>query len=278
MNIIPPQSPLFKGTQEENIAAMQRYLLELSDNLPYLLNDSIAIDDVLSASSANPVQNKVIKAALDDKLNKSDVEDDLDGSSKNPVQNKTITVHLQTKFDKYGGDINGDVRLTNVRRLDTAAKKIAVFTDSNIIQYRTASDLAADLGIGDDPSSSIADLVYPVGSIYMSVNSTDPAQLFGGSWTQIQDRFLLGAGTSYTNGRIGGAATCQLTTDNLPKHTHPQYVATDGGSISANMDYVGYSTSARAATQGISTGETGKGKAFNMLPPYLVVYMWKRTA
>ena len=268
MNIIPPQSPLFKGTQEENIAAMQRYLLELSDNLPYLLNDSIAIDDVLSASSANPVQNKVIKAALDDKLNKSDVEDNLDGSSKNPVQNKTITVHLQTKFDKYGGDINGDVRLTNVRRLDTEAEKIAVFTDSNIIQYRTASDLAADL----------ADLVYPVGSIYMSVNSTDPAQLFGGSWTQIKDRFLLGAGTSYTNGSIGGAATCQLTTDNLPSHTHPQYIATTGGSISANMDYVDYSTSARTATQGISTGETGKGKAFNMLPPYLVVYMWKRTA
>ena len=274
MNIIPPQSPLFKGTQEENIAAMQRYLLELSDNLPYLLNDSIAIDDVLSASSANPVQNKVIKAALDDKLNKSDVEDNLDGSSKNPVQNKTITVHLQTKFDKYGGDINGDVRLTNVRRLDTAAKKIAVFTDSNIIQYRTASDLAADLGI----SSSIADLVYPVGSIYMSVNSTDPAQLFGGSWTQIQDRFLLGAGTSYTNGRIGGAATCQLTTDNLPSHTHSQYVATTGGSISANMDYVDYSTSARTATQGIQTGATGKGEPFNILPPYLPVYMWKRTA
>ncbi len=277
MNIIPPQSPLFKGTQEENIAAMQRYLLELSDNLPYLLNDSIAIDDVLSASSANPVQNKVIKAALDDKLNKSDVEDKLDGSSKNPVQNKTITVQLQTKFDKYGGDINGDVRLTNVSRMNTAAKKIAVFTNSNIIEYRTASDLAADLGIGDDPSS-IADLVYPVGSIYMSVNSTDPAQLFGGSWTQIQNRFLLGAGTSYTNGSFGGAATCQLTAANLPSHTHPQYVATSGGSISANLDYASYSTSAKTVAQGIPTGATGSGTAFDILPPYLVVYMWKRTA
>lgn len=278
MNIIPPQSPLFKGTQEENIAAMQRYLLELSDNLPYLLNDSIAIDDAFSASSANPVQNKVIKAALDDKLNKSDVEDKLDGSSKNPVQNKTITLQLQTKFDKYGGDINGDVRLTNVSRMNTAAKKIAVFSNSNIIEYRSASDLAADLGIGDDPSSSIADLVYPVGSIYMSVNSTNPSQLFGGSWTQIQNRFLLGAGTSYTNGSFGGAATCQLTAANLPSHTHPQYVATSGGSVSANLDYASYSTSAKTVAQGIPTGATGSGTAFNILPPYLVVYMWKRTA
>lgn len=277
MNIIPPQSPLFKGTQEENIAAMQRYLLELSDNLPYLLNDSIAIDDAFSASSANPVQNKVIKAALDDKLNKSDVEDKLDGSSKNPVQNKTITVQLQTKFDKYGGDITGDVRLTNVSRMNTAAKKIAVFSNSNIIEYRSASDLAADLGIGDD-TSSIADLVYPVGSIYMSVNSTNPSQLFGGSWTQIQNRFLLGAGTSYTNGSFGGAATCQLTAANLPSHTHPQYVATSGGSISANLDYASYSTSAKTVAQGIPTGATGSGTAFDILPPYLVVYMWKRTA
>ena len=279
MNIIPPQSPLFKGTQEENIAAMQRYLLELSDNLPYLLNDSIAIDDVLSASSANPVQNKVIKAALDDKLNKSDVEDNLDGSSKNPVQNKTITVHLQTKFDKYGGDINGDVRLTNVRRLDTAAKKIAVFTDSNIIQYRTASDLAADLGIGDDPSSSIADLVYPVGSIYMSVNSTDPAQLFGGTWTQLKDRFLLGAGSTYTNGSTGGEASHTLTVNEMPPHSHGQYVTvSSGGSLSANCDYDSYvSGKARKSSQNVSTDPAGSGNSHNNMPPYLVVYMWERT-
>ena len=60
--------------------------------------------------------------------------------------------------------------------------------------------------------------------------------------------------------------------------THPQYVATSGGSISANLDYASYSTSAKTAAQGIPTGATGSGTAFNILPPYLVVYMWKRTA
>lgn len=48
---------------------------------------------------------------------------------------------------------------------------------------------------------------YPVGAIYMSVNSTSPASIFGGSWTQLQNRFLLGAGSSYSNGATGGSAT-----------------------------------------------------------------------
>ena len=53
----------------------------------------------------------------------------------------------------------------------------------------------------------VVDSIYPVGSIYMSVNSTSPATLFGGTWSQLKDRFLLGAGDTYSNGATGGAAT-----------------------------------------------------------------------
>lgn len=55
------------------------------------------------------------------------------------------------------------------------------------------------------------DFVYPVGSIYMSVNPTSPASLFGGTWQQIEDRFLLSAGSTYTAGTTGGSATHTLT-------------------------------------------------------------------
>ena len=55
--------------------------------------------------------------------------------------------------------------------------------------------------------STIFDDIYPVGSIYMSVNNTNPSNLFGGTWTQLKDRFLLGAGSTYTNGSTGGSAT-----------------------------------------------------------------------
>ena len=62
--------------------------------------------------------------------------------------------------------------------------------------------------------------MYPVGSIYLSVNSTNPATLFGGTWVQLKDRFLLGAGSSYTNGSTGGAATVTLQSSQIPAHNH----------------------------------------------------------
>lgn len=63
---------------------------------------------------------------------------------------------------------------------------------------------------------------YPVGSIYMSVNQTSPATLFGGTWQRIQDTFLLAAGTTYSAGATGGEATHVLTPSEtaLKSHTH----------------------------------------------------------
>ena len=66
----------------------------------------------------------------------------------------------------------------------------------------------------------LLNLVYPVGSIYWSSNNTNPGTLFGGTWTQIKDKFILAAGDSYTNGATGGAATVTLTVSNMPSHSH----------------------------------------------------------
>ena len=72
-------------------------------------------------------------------------------------------------------------------------------------------------------------VAYPVGSIYMSVNSTNPSQLFGGTWEALnQGRVLIGAGTSYPAGSIGGEATHTLTTDEMPSHSHSGSSDTDG--------------------------------------------------
>ena len=66
----------------------------------------------------------------------------------------------------------------------------------------------------------LVDVIYPVGAIYISVNSTSPATLFGGTWEQIKDKFLLSTGNSYANGSTGGSATHTITSANLPAHTH----------------------------------------------------------
>ena len=131
-------------------------------------------------------------------------------------------------------------------------------------------------------------LIYPIGSIYLSVNSTSPQQLFGGEWEQIKDKFLLSAGNAYSGGSEGGEAEHILTIDEMPSHNHNLYKnGTDGESVLsigqdgtyANANYAALGTSVKPfaeATVGIST--TDGNIAHNNLPPYLAVYMWIRTS
>lgn len=128
---------------------------------------------------------------------------------------------------------------------------------------------------------TLFDIVYPVGAIYMSVSSTSPAILFGGTWEQIQDRFLLAAGSSYTAGKTGGEATHTLTVSEMPAHSHAIY--SGYGDIVSNVSdayrYQTWGSSDRGwKTGNLGTNSIGGGKAHNNMPPYLVVYMWKRTA
>ena len=77
----------------------------------------------------------------------------------------------------------------------------------------------------------LLNLVYPVGSIYLSSNNTNPGTLFGGTWTQIKDKFILTAGDYYSNGATGGAATVTLTVSNMPSHSHS---FTPSGNVSSH--------------------------------------------
>lgn len=167
------------------------------------------------------------------------------------------------------------------------------------------------------------DMIYPVGSIYMSVNNVSPGTFLPGtSWEQIRDRFLLAAGSTYTAGGTGGSAITSLAVNNLPSHHH-SYTAppsatgshtltvseipahyhamrySTGSTSGAGYAWTGskYSwTSATESSAGMkgaggggghshtitgsssTTGDTGSGTAFSNMPPYLTVYMWKRTA
>jgi len=155
--------------------------------------------------------------------------------------------------------------------------------------------------------SFLVDSIYPVGSIYMSVNSTSPATLFGGTWSQLKDRFLLGAGDTYSNGATGGVATVTLTTSQIPSHTHtftgssattssdshthtvPNTKGDNSGSGNKCESWASASASGRTVTTSSdahthtltakgTNSSTGGGGSHTNMPPYLVVYMWKRTA
>lgn len=120
--------------------------------------------------------------------------------------------------------------------------------------------------------------VYPVGSIYMSVNSTSPATLFGGTWVELQGRFLLGRSASYGNGSTGGASTVALSIAQMPSHDHQNsnrvYADMQSSEFIARDNYGTWIRYADTTW----TAKTGSGSAHENMPPYLAVYMWKRTA
>ncbi|MDY3296183.1 phage baseplate protein [Selenomonas sp.] len=127
---------------------------------------------------------------------------------------------------------------------------------------------------------AILSRIYPVGSIYLSVDSTSPESIFGGTWEPIPTgKMLLSAGDGYDVESTGGEAEHTLTVDELPSHSHDMIIKnTDerGRTDEANNSGSGSSGFENFATWHTKT--TGGGKAHNNLPPYLAVYMWKRIA
>lgn len=135
--------------------------------------------------------------------------------------------------------------------------------------------------------AEMLDIVYPVGSIYMSTNNVSPQSFLGGTWVAIEDTFLLAAGSTYTAGDTGGSATHSHTLSNngfaklvlksaskivYRETNHPdepwtsnyQESAGGGSSASTNEHY--------------GTDLGGKTDDATTLPPYLAVYCWKRTS
>lgn len=152
--------------------------------------------------------------------------------------------------------------------------------------------------------SELLNAAYPVGSIYISVSETSPNTLFGGTWERLKDRFLLAVGDSYAAGATGGEAAHTLTVDEMPSHGHAVHVWDDAGTTGNAYYYSGTTkkthTGARlyngTASSWVASGSTasaaqegrgdvsggtelvGGSAAHNNMPPYLAVYMWKRTA
>lgn len=129
--------------------------------------------------------------------------------------------------------------------------------------------------------ASIIDIVYPVGSIYMSVNAADPSKLFSGtSWEKLEGRFLLGSSSTYTNGSTGGEATHTLTFSEMPTHRHSIYYPNAGGPYGdAAISYPeGSGVNKTWQAEMCKTESAGDSVAHNNMPPYLSVNMWKRTS
>jgi microcystin-dependent protein len=120
------------------------------------------------------------------------------------------------------------------------------------------------------------DLVYPIGSVYTSTVDTSPASMFGGTWEQIEDRFLLAAGNTYTAGTTGGEAEHTLSIDEMPSHNHLHDYYNYGSGGAANGLAYNITSGSYVGRDTAGMHGSGGGQAHNNMPPYLAVYMWKR--
>lgn len=165
----------------------------------------------------------------------------------------------------------------------------------------TTSTFTVTNGAKGDTGSiaNLLDRTYPVGSIYMSVNNTEPSTIFGGTWERLQGRFLIGAGTiedtnsneeygtlghgdpDFKGGETGGEYWHQLDISEMPEHTH----GIKSNSTNGDGDWILQDHLSSAKLEDLNWQHSGRGISYtggsnkhNNMPPYLAVYMWKRTA
>lgn len=149
-------------------------------------------------------------------------------------------------------------------------------------------------GTGVCSETDLLDKIYPVGSIYISIDSTSPGEYLGGEWEKYEEgKMLLSSSTSRPAGQTGGSEEVSLTTAQLPSHAHTMNhghavnsggvaaTTTSGGSSYLVAGYTGtaYPTNMpfSIANYNGSTGSAGSGAAHNNMPPFVSVNMWVRT-
>lgn len=190
-----------------------------------------------------------------------------------------------TGTTNYAGSSNAGGSATSAEKLNNSLTIKLNGTSQGAWDGSSAKTIditAASVGATAIAEAKLA--AWPIGSIYMSVNSTSPANLFGGTWERISETFLFAASSSYPAGSTGGEFTHKLTQSELPNYS---LSVTNGSNVIRSK--TGSSADAYVQTQssgwGIPNWESktvtvasgGSGAAHNNMPPYLSVWIWKRT-
>lgn len=204
---------------------------------------------------------------------------------------------LAKKLDKSGGTMEGNFNIDALHfKINTASGyKQAFGTIRGGLLTLGSDELPAALyGYNKDQKPqwvykegsnyvfkdlALKDDIYPVGAIYMSVKSTSPASLFGGTWERIKGYTPAGINEedddTNTKTSFNQSAGKTIGSKWLQRHTHQQYVTSNDGGQAIRKDYVSDGNS--QIYPQCQTGNTGDGDAQN-IQPTILVYMWKRVS
>lgn len=204
------------------------------------------------------------------------------GNSTTVGQHKQLT--LQEKAD-IGTGATGVCILGAETTVDDKPELVYTDEDDDSVQITKDGKLNALALAGIYPVANVAtlatmmSLIYPVGIVITLGVTTNPATLLGiGTWTAIEGKVIVGISNEVgdaafdTLDETGGEQTHVLITAEMPAHTHPVAVQTG-----ANNDGSYFPTKSTTASTNY-TGSTGGDGAHNNLQPYIVKYVWQRTA
>jgi len=180
---------------------------------------------------------------------------------------------MQQKIESSEATINGTINSTKTG-LENSINEAKTELKNGITMAKTQTKLET----------------FPVGSIFVSTTPTNPSSYIGGTWESYgQGRTLIGAGTGtdsnntsqlFKVGATGGEYTHTLTVAEMPSHAHifsRNYVGT-GYTGYANRTLCSVNEVFGGNPPDVKTGYTGGNGAHNNLQPYIVTYLWKRTA
>ena len=178
---------------------------------------------------------------------------------------------------------------SNAAKHEEAAKKAAdeagakAGTDKTLSIENAPADAAAVRKLIEESLAAQRAEDYARIKFWVSPDPTSPAELFGGTWERIEDRFIMGASDTYPAGSTGGSATHTQTADEMPEHSHVY-----GNQYNGKVHFIQWQfyipnvvqiTDAEGKNcQWVMTANAGSGQPMNILNPYYSMYIWQRVA
>lgn len=165
---------------------------------------------------------------------------------------------------------------------NTSSRRIRLYSGSSYFELESTANINGDKIL-------TLNKAFPVNSVYLTYTNINPGTFLGGTWSLIgQNRYIVGAGSSYSGGATGGSSTTggtALTVAQMPSHGHKMSMATmnkiDNRYGFSNYN-VGYADRAVAVwdTSSISSQNSGGSSthAHSFTPSYIALYIWRRTA
>ena len=204
-------------------------------------------------------------------------------------QAKVVTLTNKEVIFAADGNTSHDVMLTVNDSHNTAVWTTSVstaftlfnchesgrgFAFGKVAEKENALEIAMDVEFTGKLTGSIFDAIYPVGSIYLAYNHTNPGTLFPGTtWARIEGAFPWFTGATGQIGLTGGEREVELTVNQIPAHSHGSVYSQHAAGTKSQAWYTTAGTSLAYGAV-----ETGGSEAHNNMPPYIQISAWRRTA